>query len=74
MEDLQLRVQHSLIFSSKFLSDVGLFNGKMGIVIAFAHLYIQTANDLYRDILEELLNDVLDNIYKDITGGLEPGI
>lgn len=74
MKDLQLRVQHSLMFSSKFLSDVGLFNGKMGIVIAFAHLYIQSANDLYRDVMEELLNDVLDNIYKDITVGFESGI
>ena len=38
------RIQHILMLKSKFLPDVGLLEGKTGIVLAFACLYRHTCN------------------------------
>ena len=58
------RILHILMLRSKFVFDIGLLNGKMGIVIAFAHLYKSTHNEIYYDYMSELLDDVLENVHK----------
>lgn len=58
------RIQHILLLKSTFLSDFGLLNGKMGVAIAFAHLYRKTLNDVYEDCMEELLDDIIERTYK----------
>lgn len=63
------RIQHILMLKSKFIPDVGLLDGKMGIAIAFAHLYGHTHNDIYYDYMSELLDDVVENIYKGLDIG-----
>ena len=55
---LVIRIQHILMLKSKFLPDVGLLEGKMGIVLAFACLYRHTCNEIYYECMSELVDDV----------------
>jgi hypothetical protein len=43
------RVINALLLHSSFSENLGLFNGKMGISIAFFHLFRQTGNELYEN-------------------------
>lgn len=62
-----------MLLQSKFLSDFGLFNGKMGVAIAFAHLYRRTRNDIYDDCMNELLDEILKKTYKGLETGFASG-
>ncbi len=55
--DFTQRVIHVLFLQSKFVSDLGLFNGQMGIILTFAHIYRNTQSEVY----ELLMNDLLEN-------------
>lgn len=68
------RIQNMLMLRSKFVSDAGLLKGKTGIVLAYAHLYAYTHNDVYYDCMSELLDDVLDNIHKRMGVGFMSGL
>ena len=77
MDDLQLNITkcvHVLVLNSYFTQDVGLFNGKTGIAITFAHLYKQTQNQVYYDCMSELLDDILENVYKDLPYNISMGL
>ena len=58
------RILHILLLNSNFLSDFGLFTGKTGLAITFAHLHRQTLNSAYDDCLGELLDDIMRKTYK----------
>lgn len=58
------RILHILLLNSKFLSDFGLFAGKTGLAITFAHLYKQTLTSIYDDCMGELLDDIMGKTYK----------
>ena len=54
------------LFYGSFYSDLGLYNGKMGMIIFFFHYARYTGNSLYEDFAGELLDD----IYEDITDNI----
>lgn len=56
------------------MADIGLLNGKTGIVITFAHLYELTHNEIYYDYMSELLDDVLDHAHKGLDTGFMSGL
>lgn len=68
------RIANHLMLNSSFLSEIGLYEGKMGIVVFFFHYARYTGNPLYSDFAEELLNEIYAEIsvYTPITfaGGL----
>lgn len=66
-------ILHVLLLQSKFLSDFGLFNGKMGVAITFAHLYRRTRNDIYDDCMNELMDEILKKTYKGLETGFASG-
>ena len=68
------RIQHILMLRSKFIPNVGLLNGKMGIIISFAHLYEYTHSEVYYDYMSELLDDVMEHIYKSLDFGFMSGL
>ena len=77
MDDLQLcitRCVHVLILNSHFSQDIGLFSGKTGMAITFAHLYRQTQEQVYYDCMSELLDDILENVYKDLPYNISIGL
>lgn len=76
MDDLisySCRIRNILILKSRFISDLGLFNGKTGIAITFAHLYEYTNNDVYYECMSELLDDVLEHTYRGLGLGFASG-
>lgn len=60
------RIAQRLILHSSYLENVGLCNGKMGIVLFFAHYFRYTQNSLY----DEFASELFEEIYEDITNKL----
>ena len=60
------KIANHYLFYGSFYSDLGLYNGKMGMVIFFFHYARYTGNSLYEDFAGELLDD----IYEDITDNI----
>jgi hypothetical protein len=59
------RIARHLMLHASFIPDTGLYHGKMGIVLFFAHCGRYSGNSLYGDFAGELLED----IYEDIRAG-----
>lgn len=72
-DTIRRMVEH-LILNSSFTSDLGLFHGKMGIVIFFAHYARWTGNALYEDFADELLAEIYEDIHTDTPINLESGL
>lgn len=72
-DTIRRMVEH-LILNGSFTSDLGLFHGKMGIVIFFAHYARWTGNALYEDFADELLAEIYEDIHTDTPINLEGGL
>lgn len=68
------RIANHLILHSSPLDDVGLFHGKMGIILFFVHYARYTENTLYDDFACELLEEVCENISENLPVNLESGL
>ncbi len=63
-----------LTINSSFLGDLGLFHGKMGIVLFFAH-YARISNSKhYEDFAGHLLDEIYEEINLDLPVNLENGL
>lgn len=71
-EYLQKIVRH-LIINSSFCPSLGLYHGKMGIIIALLHYARYTNNSIYTDFAWGLLNEVFDEIHLVDSVSLESG-
>lgn len=71
-EHLQRIVRH-LIINSSFCPSLGLYHGKMGIIIALFHYARYKNNSIYTDFAWDLLNEVFDNIHLVDSVSLESG-
>ena len=60
------RILHILMIRTKFVFDIGLLNGKMGIVIAFAHLY---SDEKIMDMLKD--DPDVQNLYRVISESIQ---
>ncbi len=74
MFDLNQRMIHLLMFQANFLRDSGLFSGKMGVVLFFAHYYKESSVELYENIADELMKQVLEKVHKELPIGLASGL
>lgn len=68
------RIVRHLIMHASFLPDLGLYNGKMGIVVFFAHYARYTGDALYDDFAGELMNEINNEIHTDIPFHFESGL
>ena len=63
-----------LTINSSFLRDLGLFHGRMGIVLFFAH-YARISNSKhYEDFAGHLLDEIYEEINLDLPVNLENGL
>ncbi|MBE0674325.1 MAG: hypothetical protein IH591_06655 [Bacteroidales bacterium] len=74
MESRLQRIANVLLLNASFTGNLGLLNGKMGIVIFF-YLYSQyTKNELYEKVAGELIDEIYielnTNLPVDFSGGL----
>lgn len=63
-----------LTLNASFISDLGLFHGKMGCVLFFAQYARYTHDEHYEEFANELLDEICEDITKDIPIGLEYGL
>jgi hypothetical protein len=64
---------NKLILKSCDLLDLGLFHGKMGLVIFFFHYAYFTKKSIYRKFAEQLLDEIFEDIHDRLTLDLENG-
>ena len=63
-----------LTLNCSFIPDAGLFHGKMGCLLFFAHFARHSQNRFYEDFAGELLDEVYADIHKDMPVNLENGL
>jgi len=71
---LLLRIARHLIMQASFISDLGLYHGKMGIVIFFAHYARYTGEPLYDEFAGELLDEIYDELHAGLPVNFESGL
>jgi hypothetical protein len=68
------RVVGHLMLHAGFISDTGLYHGKMGLVLFFVHYGRYTGNSLYDDFAGELLEDICEDIHTEMPTDFENGL
>ncbi|MDD4404155.1 MAG: hypothetical protein PHO36_05170 [Parabacteroides sp.] len=72
--DLLKRIANHLIINASYLNNLGLYHGKMGIVLFFVHYARYTGDLLYDDFARKLINEIYDEIRDDIPINFENGL
>ena len=73
MSDMEQTAKHFLFFGS-YLRDIGLFEGKMGLIIFLFHYSRHSGKTLYEDFAIELVEDICRDISPDTPIGLGYGL
>lgn len=68
------RMIHHLILNASYISDLGLYHGKMGIVLFFVHYARTTGNRRYDDFAGDLLDELYAEIHAGTAIDLESGL
>ena len=63
-----------LTINGSYLNDLGLFHGKMGIVLFFSELAHASQNSAYEDLAGNLLGEIYEEIHYDLPINLENGL
>lgn len=72
--NLEEKLLHQILLRSSSLKDLGLYHGKIGVVV-FLYLYSKIkSNSIYEDVANEMLDDVLSVMNKQLVIGLSSGI
>jgi lantibiotic modifying enzyme len=68
------RIAKQLVLFSSFISNIGLYHGKMGIVLSLFHYARFTGKKLYEDFAGELLNEVCEEMPQGMSIDFEDGL
>jgi len=68
------RIARHLMMHASFLPNIGLYHGKMGIVLFFAHYARYTGNPLYEEYAGELMNEVYEGYHPNLPANFEYGL
>ena len=68
------RIARHLIMHASYASDLGLYHGKTGIVLFFAHYARYTGNRLHDEFTGELLDKVYEEIHTNLPVNFESGL
>lgn len=71
---LLLRVARHLILNSSYINNLGLYHGKMGIALFFAHYSRYTGESLYEEFAGELLDEIFEQVHLDMPISFESGL
>lgn len=68
------KISDYLLLKSSYVHDIGLFHGKMGVVVAL-YAYANNYNDkILEDYAWDLLQQIYDTVYNDMPIGMEYGL
>lgn len=73
----RIEIEQALAFltiNGSYLNDLGLFHGKMGIVLFFSELAHVSQNSAYEDLASNLLGEIYEEIHYDLPINLENGL
>lgn len=75
-EDIYLlnRISNHLLLNASYLSDIGLYNGRMGIVLFFAHYSKYTNQNYYDDFASILLDEIIEDLNYEKTYSFANGL
>lgn len=68
------RIANHLMMNTSCTKDIGLYHGKMGIVIFFVHYSRYMNNDTYSDFASEILNEVYMRVNVNLPIDFENGL
>lgn len=75
MKDEQLlRIAQHLIMHASFITDLGLYHGKMGIILFFVHYARYAGESLYDEFAGELLDEIQKEIHAGVPVNFESGL
>jgi lantibiotic modifying enzyme len=69
-----IRIANHLIINASFLSDIGLYHGKMGIVLFFVHYSRYTGETAYDDFAGVLMDEITEEIHAGVPVHFESGL
>lgn len=72
--DYLFRIARHLIVNSSYTDNLGLFDGKMGILIFFAHFARYTQKKIYDDFAGKLLDEVYTEIHTETPINFKNGL
>lgn len=73
--DTELRkIADYLLLKSPYIQDVGLFHGKMGIVVSLYAYANKYGDSLLEDYAWDLLQQIYEEVHTDMPIGLENGL
>ena len=72
--NIEQLITHRLLLLSSMEKDIGLFHGKMGLILFFAHYFKQTGLTVYNDTADELMEELIEDIHEDLPVGLTSGL
>ena len=73
-DEILTKIANHLIINASFMSDLGIYHGKMGIVIFFVHYSRYIGNCIYDDFAGELLAEIYEEIHTDTPNNFEFGL
>jgi hypothetical protein len=68
------QIVHQLMLRASYGKDVGLYHGKMGIILFFMHYYKHTNNPVYEDIADELMHELMQEMHMGMSIGFASGL
>lgn len=72
--EILMPVVHRLILETSSLNNIGLYDGKIGIAIFFAHFSRFTHKEIYRDFACALIEEVSADLYNGYSYNMEFGL
>lgn len=74
--DLTLKecIVHWILLRSSMEEEIGLFHGKMGLVLFFSHYFKHNGHPVYEDIANELMDELGEKIHSELPIGFSWGL
>ena len=74
MLNQEKHIIHQLLLRASMGKDIGLYHGKMGLILFFAHYYKHTGLRIYKDTADELMDEVIAEINTELPFGFAFGL
>lgn len=68
------RIVNHLIINTSFVADLGLYHGRMGIVLFFVHYSRYMNTTIYNDFARDLMDEITEDIHRDVPINFEYGL
>ena len=72
--EILARIANHLIMNTSFITDLGLYHGKMGIILFFVHYAKYSGETIYDDFAGELLDEVFEEFHTNLPINFESGL